>query len=141
MHATSVVAALVSLVAAANGLYFSVESLTATDKFDPATHSIDFTVSNPEACSGGSGIYYTKVTAGTYTSAASFSLDVWQAYVNELGDHNNATIAIASSSNSTSYACTSDAACRVCTESGSGGFNQTLQEYYGGADPVGAPIC
>ncbi|KAK6383282.1 hypothetical protein LTR65_010266 [Meristemomyces frigidus] len=169
MHVFSLLGAMASLAVAANALYFSVESLTATDKFDPATHTVAFTVSNPNAaseqggssaatcslswastavptcwaeCTGGSGQYYTKVNAGTYTSAAAgFALDIWQAYVNELGDHNNATVSVPSGGRkSTSYTCTSNSARGVCTESGAR-FNQTLQEVYGGADPVGAPIC
>ncbi|KAK5133480.1 hypothetical protein LTR08_007722 [Meristemomyces frigidus] len=151
--------ALASLAAAANGLYFSIEGLTATDKYDPASTSVDFTVSDPTAFPEQGGVepgscsiawnapntvptcwsqctnngYYARITAGTYASAANFSLDIWQAFVYELANHNSATVPIAFAD------CYTDAACEVCTESGSA-FNQTLTTYYAGSDPTGA-IC
>ena len=78
-----------------------------------------------------------SITEGTYSSASSFSLDIWEAYVYELSNHNNATVSVTTASNTTSYGCTTDAACQQCrTQSGSG-FLQTEHMYYGGGDPTG----
>jgi len=85
--------------------------------------------------------YYFQVTPGTYGSAANFSIDIWQAFISEIGVHNTATVPISTTNNGTAYVCTGGNNTRVCNLEGYSPFSQTLQTYYDGADPEGVPIC
>jgi len=49
MYSTPMFGALAALAAVSNGLSFCVDALTATDVFEPASHSVDFNVGNPQA--------------------------------------------------------------------------------------------
>ncbi|KAK3110643.1 hypothetical protein LTR53_014853, partial [Teratosphaeriaceae sp. CCFEE 6253] len=88
------------------------------------------------SCSGGSGQYYARVTPSSFASPSSFSLDIWQAYVYGLGNHNNATIAIRGNDTCADYTCSKKPEDIICsTGPDSGGFNATYTAFYGGADP------
>ncbi|QIW96602.1 hypothetical protein AMS68_002120 [Peltaster fructicola] len=156
-------AALFNAASITNALYFSISSLTANDIFQPVeSHNITFTVSDPTAVfeQGGSGAadcavawmacdipscwkkcsanaYYTRITSETYKGADNFSLDIWQEFVYELANHNNATISITEEG---AYTCTRDERSTVCMLENMQSVNRTLQTYYGGASPPGA-IC
>lgn len=76
-------------------------------------------------------------------SAEEFSLDIWQAYVYELGNHNNATIAI--NTTDAGLMCTKSLlrysrGYITCASNGTA-VNQTYTAYYGGADPESSEIC
>lgn len=92
-----------------------------------------------KSCTGHNN-YYAKITPGTYKGAYDFSLDIWQEYVYELANHNNATIKI--TEGTSNYECTyynpDERDCTTCTSST---FEQTLQAYYGGGTPTGSTIC
>ncbi|KAI6907973.1 hypothetical protein KC318_g4663 [Hortaea werneckii] len=96
-------------------------------------------------CTGGSGTYYTRISPNlTYTCADDFSLDIWQSYVYELGNHNNASVTISPSSSTggeDGFACMQDDRCKICQTTAEGkGFDQSLEQFYGGAVP-GGDVC
>ena len=94
------------------------------------------------ACEGGSGQYYARVTPSSFVSESNFSLDIWQAYVYELGNHNNASIPIRGNDTCADYTCTKLPQDIVCqTGDASEGFNATYTAYYGGADPPQEELC
>ncbi|KAI7202937.1 hypothetical protein KC316_g1659 [Hortaea werneckii] len=176
MHLSTAIATFITSAAVADGLYFHIGALTAVDIYSPTPfHRVDFTVNNPDAvnaqggsdaatcslawnttniptcwteCTGGSGTYYTRISPNlTYTCADDFSLDIWQSYVYELGNHNNASVTISPSSSSSTggeedgFACTQDDQCKVCQTTAQGaGVDQGLEQYYGGAVP-GGELC
>ncbi|KAI7554229.1 hypothetical protein KC331_g688 [Hortaea werneckii] len=171
MHLSSTIATFITSAAVVDGLYFHVGPLNAVDTYNPPSHRVDFTVNNPDAvyaqggsdaatcsltwnttaaptcwtqCTGGSGTYYTRISPNlTYTCADDFSLDIWQSYVYELGNHNNASVTISPSSSTggDSFGCTQDDQCKTCQTTKDGkGFDQSLEQFYGGAVP-GGEIC
>ncbi|RMY70942.1 hypothetical protein D0862_14677 [Hortaea werneckii] len=170
MHLPNTIAAFITSAVVADGLYFHIGPLTAVDIYNPTpSHRVDFTVNNPDAvyeqggsdaatctlkwnttniptcwtqCTGGSGTYYTRISpTSSYTCADDFALDIWQSYVYELGNHNNASVPISSSAGGEGFACTQDQQCKVCQTTSDGeGFDQRLEQFYGGAVP-GDEIC
>ncbi|KAI7302375.1 hypothetical protein KC315_g16171 [Hortaea werneckii] len=167
MHLLNTIATFVTSAAVVDGLYFHVGPLTAVDTYNPdPSHRIDFTVNNPDAvyeqggsdaatcsltwntttlptcwtqCTGGSGTYYTRISPNSsYTCADDFALDIWQSYVYELGNHNNASVLISSSTGGEGFTCTQDTRCKICQTTSDGeGFDQGLEQCYGGSVPDG----
>lgn len=118
MHRTTLLAAS-TLAATTAALNFQITPFRATDTRIPsASHSVTFTVSAPanvyeqggsspaectlswtdeavpscfQSCGDNTG-YYARVTPDTYQFAGNFSVDIWQSYVYEIGNHNNATL-------------------------------------------------
>ncbi|KAI7218508.1 hypothetical protein KC333_g3561 [Hortaea werneckii] len=173
MHLSTAIATFITSAAVVDGLYFHIGPLTAVDTYNPTpSHRVDFTVNNPDAiyaqggsdaatcsltwnttnlptcwtqCTGGSGTYYTRISpTANYTCADDFNLDIWQSYVYELGNHNNASVTISPSSatgGENGFGCTQDDQCKVCQTTAEGaGFDQALEQFYGGAVP-GGEIC
>ncbi|GAB1735503.1 hypothetical protein NU219Hw_g4083t1 [Hortaea werneckii] len=171
MHLSTAIATFITSTAVVvDGLYFHIGPLTAVDTYNSTpSHRVDFTVNNPDAvyaqggsdaatcsltwntttaptcwtpCTGGSGTYYTRIspTAG-YTCADDFGLEIWQSYVYELGNHNNATVTISPTGGADGFACTQDEQCKSCQTTAEGkGFDRELGQFYGGSTP-GGEVC
>jgi hypothetical protein len=143
------------LVAASEALYFRVERLQATDVHNhPESHSIKFSVSAPENLQQQGGNqsadcklswntnapptcwqpcgehtrYFTRIMPESYTSADSFSIDIWQSYVYEIGNHNNATVK--ASEGRQKLSCSRDRHTTTCGLSGNY-LNVNEQQFFG----------
>ncbi|KAM0720321.1 hypothetical protein Q7P37_004457 [Cladosporium fusiforme] len=161
MFRTSLLAA-TTLAAAANALHFQLSPFRAQDIRIPSeSHSVSFTVSAPEnvyeqggsdpadctlawsdkvptcfqRCGDNSG-YYARVTPGSYEFAGNFSVDIWQAYVYEIGNHNNATVVLEEGEES--FGCSRGGQSTIC-ELREEELEVEEEQYFGGADP--AEVC
>ena len=142
-----------TLATAANALYFQLDDFKATDVRIPSkSHSVSFTVSAPENVyeQGGSAPadctvewtdeapscwqpcgetgYYTRISPDSYAFAGDFSVDVWQSYVYELGNHNNATVSV--SEGKDSFACSRGGQTTIC-EVREGSLKADEEQHFG----------
>ncbi|KAK5707097.1 hypothetical protein LTR17_021019 [Elasticomyces elasticus] len=170
MHSSTIIAAIAGLAASTQAQIFSIRPLSIDQRLTPPSIQINFTVSAPgtsvynggpepaqcnltlpgrgvgtcwNKCGASTGSqYYARVTPSSFNSTSSYSLDIWQSYVYELGNHNNATIPISTTDACIEYTCTKELNDNVCqTGQDSEGFNGTYTAYYGGADPPQDQLC
>lgn len=134
----STLAIAATLATATNALYFQLEPFRATDIRIPSeSHSVSFTVSAPEnvyeqggsqpanctiqwtedaptcfqPCGDNTG-YYARITPDSYAFAGDFSVDIWQSYVYEIGNHNNATLTLSEGNNN--FSCSRGGQSTIC---------------------------
>ncbi|KAF2717177.1 hypothetical protein K431DRAFT_349763 [Polychaeton citri CBS 116435] len=83
----------------------------------------------------GTGSYFVKVTEGTAPTAQSFSIDLQQSYIYEIGNTNRATVDIATGNATAGYVCEQPEGPTDCCVLDGVGFDVPALTYYGTSSP------